>query len=327
MNKPSLRKPNIRRPFRKSANKPVLTAEDRAIRKILSFIILATIILLAASGYYWYKNIFSDPQRVMSDMLDKSMQTSSIYRGINQNSASSTVNQTVFVGFSPQFVSDQKTFLEENSSVGRTRVSTESIGTPTKDFIQYTNIDVRGSNAASAQSSFADVINKWGKRESNPESGEQAAFLNDALFVVVPFGSLNADQRRQVRTEIAATKLYNVTKSSRATESGRPVMNMTVEVNPQSLVKVLAKYVEVTGVGKEAQLDPSQYEGVPAIQMNMQIDMLSRHLRSLTYSDSQRQETYFGYNAARIISEPNDTISIDELQTRLQKVEQALQAQ
>lgn len=281
--------------------------------------------LFGASGWYWYQNVLTDQDRILSGMLDKSLQTSSVYRSVNQQSEQNKVEQSVFVGFSPETLSQTLTNLQEASASGASSVKTETIGTKNADFVSYSSIDVSGPGGKAQN--FDGVLNKWGKRESTPESRQPVSFLNDALFVVVPFGNLNTDQRKQLKDEIKKVNLYETTKTETRFVNGRPVITYLIDVSPGSLVQVLAKYVELTGTGSSDQLNPALYEGAAKIPIELHVDLLSRHIRQIGFTGSGRTETYGAYNTTHKVTLPTETIAIDELQKRLSAIEGRQQPQ
>lgn len=281
-------------------------------------LIIGGLILFAASGYYWYKSVLTNPNRIISGMLDKSLQSSSVQRHVSQKSGNSSVDQSLYLSFTPKIISQSVTELKESNGAANTKVTTETIGTPNSDFVRYKSIDISGGK----NNNVDKILNVWGKRESSSKDGASNAFLNDALLVAVPFGNLNKNERAEVKAEINKVNLYEFSKTETAFKNGRPVITYTIDLSPKSLVQVLSKYVEVTNVGTSADLDPANYEGAQKIQLQMQVDVLSRHLMSTEFVGSGRLETYEGYNLARKVDIPDKTIDINQLQKRLQVLEQ-----
>jgi hypothetical protein len=285
--------------------------------KTLIPLLIFSIILLAGSAFYWYKYVLTDPQRILNGMVDKSLQTTSVNRTVTQAQARNSVVQSVHLGFSPSLLAQSITNLEESNQSGKTKVTTETIGTKDADFVRYTAIDITGKNSIDTK----NVLNVWGSRKSEG-SGEPASFLNDALFVAVPFGNLNPSQRKQVKDEIDKTKLYNIQEAKVQFVNGRPVADYTLNLEPKALVQVLAKYVELTGVGSDTELNPDAYEGAGKVPVKLQVDVLSRHLVSSEFGGSGRSEKYTSYNASRDVKVPTESIDIKELQKRLTVIEQ-----
>lgn len=321
----------MKHPFTKFGNRKKQSNTPAAVKtgKGLSFgqsiflLVVAGLALLAVSGRYWYQNVFTDPDRVMSDVLDKSLQTTSVYRTVEQKGTQNQVGQSLYLAFSPDVAARSVTRLQESGANGNSSVVTETIGTKNTDYVRYDSIDISSRNTP--KQSFDNIVNVWGKRQQSPDSQQPVSFLNDALFVAVPFGNLDKDQRRVIKDEISKVNLYKTSKTETQYINSRPTMTYTVDISPKALVQVLAKYVLVTGVGNAGELDPEQYEGAPATQITIQVDLLSRHVNKIEFGESGRTETYGGYNIEQFVKLPAETIEIDELQNRLSEIEKKMQ--
>lgn len=286
-------------------------------KQSISLLVVATLFLFGASGYYWYQNVFTNPDRVLSDMLDKSLQTTGIQHKTGQIAEQGGAEQKIFVSFSPQVVSQTITNIEETGQNGRTRVSYEKLGTQNADYARYTRLDIAEQNAGQKQK-MKESLGVWGKQESSPQTGQSAGFLGEALQSVVLFGNLNAEQRREIKKEIRKENLYKYVSYERKSQNGRPVIAYKIELDQSSLVQVLKKYGEVTGLGNTAGLNPAQFENEPNLPINLEIDMLSRHLKSSEIIGAASPQTYISYNLSRHIELPKNTVTLQELQGRLQ---------
>lgn len=280
--------------------------------------LFASIGLFGASGWYWYQNVLTNPERILSGMLDKSLQTTSVSRNVTQVGEGNNVNQSVYLSFTPDIKAQTITKLSEKTATATTTVTTETIGTPDADYVRYSAVDISGGDA---KQNFDSVLNTWGANKATA-TGQAPAFLNDALFVIVPFGNLNSSQRVALKNEIRDVNLYKFQDSKIDFNNGRPYIDYNIGLTPKALVQVLAKYVEMTGVGNADELVPERYEGAPEIQVQLRVDLLSRHVRTIQFEGTGRLETYTGYNTKREVTLPTETITIDELQSRLTKIEQ-----
>ena len=316
MKKLSIRKPRV---SRKSISKESIKKATLGFKQTVGLLVVGSLLLFGASGYYWYQNIFTDPDRILSDMLDKSLQTSSLYRSVSQKSGQGSVDQELFTSFSPEVIAHSITRLQEINDLGRTTVVTETIGTQDTDIVRYTDINIEGQS--NVKRNFDNVLNAWGKRVADPQNGQTVSFLNDALFVVVPFGNMNSSQRSEMKDEIQKVNLYDYTSAKKSNENGRPMMTYAIDLDPKALVGVLAKYVKISGIGDDTSLNPAAYEGATRIQIELKVDMLSRHVKSIDFVNSGRNEEYKGYNLRREVEFPSETIDINELQMRLQEIE------
>jgi hypothetical protein len=316
MKRLQIRKP---RPSKVKNNQTPKT-KKRAFALSMSLLVILGLGLFGGSGYYWYKNSFTDPDRLLSEMLDKSMQTRSVYRTLLSSNGINKSEEKVFIAFSPNIGVQSITTLEEFSQTGKTTAKIEKIGDKNNDYVRYNKIDITASNGP--QPDFKQVLGVWGKRAGDPQTGQSAAFLNDAVFTAVPFGNLTPSQRREMQQEIKRVDLYKYTEAKQQTINGRPIMTYSIDINPKALVQVLAKYVEVTNLGSGAPLDPSSYEDAQDVGIRINVDMISRHLESIEFLNTDRTEKYSGYNAFHEINTPTQTISVNELQERLNATQQ-----
>lgn len=289
-------------------------------KQLVWSILAATLLLFGASGYVWYKNIFTDPDRLLGDMLNKTLQVDSLQRKTIQSGSQSATNQIYYNVFSPVVAVESRVDLREGdlSSDRVTKVTNETIATPSKDFVRYTSISLPDG---SAQKDFGNIINHWAKRENNKDTGESVSFFNQSLFAIVPFGNLNSQQRKELISEIDKQKLYQYKSNKIHFENGRPVMVYEIDLKPEALLRVLSLYSKLTGYGEEGQFDAEQYKDAPAVPVKLSLDVWSRHLRQVEYVGAQQVDRYGAYGLRRNIELPGTTISVDELQNRLQKIQ------
>lgn len=301
--RPSLKKVNLRKP---SFKKPKL-----GFRHLVTLLVLASLVLFGVSSWF----ALTDPEEILDDMLAKSLSTQSITRTVSQKSGQNSAEQTLYVSFSPDTFVHSATKLEEASGRGKTtKVTTETLGTKDADHVRYVSIDVP---EGSARTNFDNVLNVWGKREKDEKSGRGVSFLNEGIFMIVPFGNLSVEQRKQLVSDINKAELYKYKEARKEFINGRPVMVYKMSVSPEKLVQIIANYVKLTGVGDDSELDPSQYEGSPPVNIEMTVDIMSRHLSNINFSDSKRSESYGPYGLSRPLTLPKDSIDINELQDRL----------
>jgi hypothetical protein len=302
--------PKLRRP-----TKSQLTS----FRAVISYILVLSIVMLGVSGYYWYKNIFTDPDRVFYGMIEKNLSTPSISRTVNQQERLRSVEQTYRVFFQPVPYTESVTTIDQ---VGLDRqkstVVTKSIGTKDDDFVQYKSINVP---SLGNKEKLSDIEGKWAKRVTSKESGQQPQFLTEAMFMFIPFGSMSPQQRDDLVNLMKENETYTYSTGKLELEGIRPVMTYDVRVKPEALVEVLAEYAKQTGVGDLSQLNPEEYKNSGDVQMRVTVDVLSRHLKTIDFDDS-RKETYTGYGLREKLVLPENPIAIDELQNRLQALQQ-----
>ncbi len=312
-----MKKPSLSSPPAKSN----ITNKQLTFKQTVILALSMAVVLLSISGFYWYKYVLTDPDRILSGMLDKSLNSISIQRNLSQEEAGNTFNQTTYVAFSPEVKSKTVTEIREIDQAGDTTVTTEMQGVKDVDYVRYTDISVSGNQTNNQN--FSNVLNVWAKRGQDPAAGTSPTFLNEAIFLrsLVPFGNFTERQRDFVKSEINRSGLYQIEKTKQEFINGRPVMTYRMNIDQKSLIEMLAKYSQVSGIGTNLKLDPSQYEGSQKVPVVMQVDILSRHLKKIEFGGLNTSITYGAYNSRQQLNQPDKTISIEELEGRLRALE------
>lgn len=300
-------------------SKPKFLNNSGSVKKISKQTALLTaagvlaVVLFAVSGWLWWTRVFTDSDRIFNDMLANNLKSTSVTRKVTQKNQSSSVDQTVFVDFTGSEVTSQTVTILGEKGFDRqtTTVKTETIGTPSSDYVRY--VSAEGAENLSVGNRLDQFLGTWGKRDST--QGEPA-FLNEALFSLVPFGNLPADKRDELLGFIQDKKVYTYTTAKRSFEDGRYVYTYTVLINPMALVETLVKYSELAGTGQSSQLNPASYENAAPLGLKMVVDIPTRQLISLDYGTG-RVENIENINLNREIILPEQTIPFEELQKRL----------
>ena len=302
---------------RKFLNKRI-DVKLRSLKLWISVLLIAGLGVLGAGAYLWYNNIFTDEERIFYGMLEKSLETDSITRQITQNEQSRLENQNYFVTFTTNPLVQSKSTVEQiDQNRQKSTVSTETLGTKDADFVRYTNINIPAGSTD--KTDYSQVTNIWAKRQTDAESGQNPQFLNEAIFTFILFGNFNQQQKAELLKLIKDQDVYRFGNDGKVTyDNARPLYNVTVSIKPRGLVQVLKKYAEYTGIGDTSMLNPEQYDDKHSFGIQVQIDMLSRHLRQISYPGESRKEVYQAYGLNRNIELPRSAISIEELQSKIQ---------
>lgn len=288
----------------------------RSVKFLTLSMMVIALGLFGGMGYIWYTKIFTDGDRIFYDMVSSSMETDSVTRHISQNEASRSESQTYLMSFTPQTVIKSTSTVEQiGQDRAKSSVTTETIGLKDVDYVRYTDINIPASDD---KTDYSKVLNSWAKREANKESGQAAQFLNEAVFTFVPFGNFSTENRATLMDLMKQKKVYVLNNGKITYEDGRPIYTVDVSIKPQGLVEVLKKYADLTGLGNQEMLDPSQYDDSNSFVVKMKVDMLSRHLKQLDYPGETRSESYSGYGLNSVTALPTQTISVEELQSKLQ---------
>ncbi len=281
-------------------------------KRAVKTMVIVAVILLGFAGWGWWKFVFTNPDRLMSDMLDGSLQVSSVTKVVAQNTPQSSGLQAVRLGFAPGHYTHILTQIHQPTGT----VATETVGTKTTDFFRYKAI-----NTSDSITNLDEIINVWGEQKADKAKGVEATALNQAVLTIVPFGNLNHQDRAAITDKFKRKDVYHIDSSSLEWSGLRPRVVYDVSINPKDVIEVLREYATVTGVGDVSQLNPSDYENARKLVAQFTIDPWSRQLISINYGEAGRIETYTGYGVRDHISYrlPQPTVSMDKIQVRTQE--------
>jgi hypothetical protein len=296
---------------------PVLKFKKPSPQRLaIDLIVLACIVLLGVTSWLWWSKIVMNPSRALDDAIANSLHTRSVTRHVTQAGATGGVDQVSYLSFFPGSVGAQtQTVLTQGIGSNAASVNTETIGTPDKDFVRYT--DVQGADNLAGVQRLKTLLGVWAERDQDISKGQRTTFLNESMFGIVPFGYFNDTNKSALLDLIDQKGIYKYTSATRSMQNKRPVYVYTLALNPADLVDVMHEYVRLSGAGDPTQFDSSQYKGLGVLHIQLTVDILSRQIIGIQYPTG-RVEDYGGYNLYRQITPPTDTIPIEELQKRLQ---------
>lgn len=283
---------------------------------IKALIIIGALIFLASAGAWWFL-VRNTAQNSFDSMLNNNFRTASVTREVQQISGTQKLDQVIRIQNQSQHVASGLTTLTQNN--GATKVITESIGTPTADFVRYIEIKTDQKNQKGKQLEFGSVLNIWGKSESDP-GGQIGSLYGDVSLGLFPFADLSAEQRNQMMDIINTNKVYQTdfNTTQRIVKDGRPYFIYRVNVKPSAYVTMLKQYGEYVGIDQLKNLNPEDYKDTPDQVVDVAVDILSQRLAKVTTVKGNRQESYSGYGIIQKIELPNNAVPMQELQERLQ---------
>ena len=290
----------------------------RANRKTLIWTAILIIAILAALTV-WYKNIYSDPRRVFQAMLENSLRTTSVTKQVIQGDEVQSLDQVARLQNGEDHNVQSITTLSQSGSSSAT-VVTESIGTPTNDFVRYRSIDTDQRSTDGGDLDFSQVLGVWGNTAA---SGETTGELyNETVLGVIPIGNVPAEDREKLMEMISELDVYKVEYSNvkRGTVNGRASYEYTVKVLPEAYVTLLKAYASAVGLTHLQNINPASYENSDPIEFKVVVDIMSHRLAKITYGTG-RVENYFAYGNTVPLSLPEETITVEELQQRVQSVQ------
>lgn len=288
--------------------------------KLAFMLIIAGVILLLFVAWAWWHFVRSDAERTFYGALENSLKTKNVTRQIKQADPGQTLEQTVSLSLAPDHLVQGQTTISGEEP--RTIVQTETIGTPRADYVRYTEIDTDQTNDSGEAMDFGEVLNIWSKTDAPDSSQTTGELYGESVLGLVPVGNLPAAQRKVLMDYIKDNRVYQFDKSSvkKETKNGRPVYAYTLTVPAEGWVGMLKIFAAAIGLTQLDAVEPSAYKDAQPIELEMTIDVWSRLISGISYGQ-ERREQFSSYGVLREITLPDDSISVDELQKRLQNLE------
>ena len=276
------------------------------------------IIILLLSFFSWWLFVRNTAQNTFESMLSNGFRTSSVTRQVLQDSGSQKLDQIIRLQTQTKHTAHGKTLLTQKVGEEATIIETESIGTPTSDFVRYTKITTDQKNPRGEKIEFDKVLGVWGKSDVTSEDSIGDLYSDTALGLFL-FGDFSSSQRESLLGNIKENNVYetNYGSAKKITKDGRNYYAYNVSIKPSAYVKLLKEYGQYVGIAQLENLNPENYENADPLTFNVTVDILSQRLSSISSIGGERTESFSGYGIIDPIEIPTDTISLPDLQRRL----------
>lgn len=269
----------------------------------------------------WRHFIFGNPEQTFWGMVDAGLQTEGVTKYVRQEGESGYGEQYLQLQLGETNAARSITTIAETGATGQTStVVTETIGTPDANYVQYRQIESTETLPDGSMADFSSVLGKWGKEEV--ASGLNQSVFNEALFGVVPFGRLNPKQRQELIKSMQENQVYTVDykNATRIDYGGKGAYEYQVEIKPDAYISMLKQFDSMMGLGRLTGLDESEYRLSAPIELQMVVGIDARQLLDVTYVQAERNESYGAYGANANIQIPEQYVSRQELEQKLNNV-------
>lgn len=296
---------------------------SRVLSKIftpVTLVLYLTAIVFIASGWLWWNKVYNNEDRVFWDMISNNLKTSSFTQVSITNDGYQRVEQKTQVQTVPKRIANSATKISQTGA----DVSTESIGTPTTDYVQYTSVVTSQTASNGSPLDFSGIQNIWGKTEIEYPNMTNGQLYTQSVMSVVPFGKLSSVERSNLMNAMKTNQAYSPKLTEITREGIRPVYTFTVKIKASAYVLALQQFGKYFGLNQLDELDASQYESASDVEVTMKIDGWSHQLREISYGEGSRLEKFSAFGSTKQLPVPpadQDTISINELQYRLQSIQ------
>lgn len=290
--------------------------------KLTLLFVAAAIVIFAFSGWSWWHNVRSNPERTLYAAIDNSFRTRSMTRRVTQDGGPQKLEQSVELGLSPQPVAHGFTTISQSNGV-EAEVKTEVISTQKEEYVRYTQIQTNQKNEEGQVLNFSELLNIWGKAESK-QTGQPGELYGESILGIVPTANLNAHNREKLMKLVRDNNVYQYDAENleRKIENGRPTYVYDVSVAPSAYIKLLKEFGGMTGFAQLADLDPERYKDAQPLEFKLTVDVWSQRLTTIEFSGGERTEKMSGFGVNHDVKLPKESIPVEELQSKLQQVQQ-----
>lgn len=307
----------IKKP-RSTAAKPLFSSAALKAAAISGVVILGVGVVL------WWQFVYTDEQLVFEGMLEETLNTRSVTKTVSQETGNQSLQQTNRLQFGANTAVVGRTRIEQTGEAAA-KVVTEEVGTPDRDYVRYTTIETTERDNENQELDFQDVLGVWGVSEAMPGQPSQGESFGEAMLGVIPFANVPASERQEILALALEGGAYKVDYlgMTSETENGRPVYTYPVLLQPEPYIDYLKAVASASGIDHLDQLNSADFRGVPEIRFTVRVDVISRQPIEFRFAgDTDREEAIENFGIIRPIDIPTAAIPAQELQQRIQSIQQ-----
>lgn len=290
----------------------------------VKFIVTVAIVVLIAACVAWQYHNMNNVDRIFWGAVNNNLQTTAYTRHSTMREGGQSVDQTIQATTEPKArVFGETVFIQ--TGVDSTRAVTENIGTPVYDYVRYTDIVTSAKGQRDGKLlDFSGLLHIWGVTEPEDPNETRGQLYNQATLGVIPTGNLTAAERRSIVKIMKDKKAYSykLIETNRSGLLRRPTHQFQVTISPVGYITALKEFSAVVGLNHLKDINPDDYASADSLVFTVLVDGWTHQMTQIDQSAGSRSEDISGRNLRKVLPEsPKNTISVDELQTRLQAVE------
>ena len=293
------------------------------LKKLAVALVALGLVSSIVGGVLAYNRLYMTNERRFWLAIENSMSTTSVLREVQQGgTGNKQIDRTRFT-FGQQAVANKISSVSEKSATTESNVTTETLQTPTSQYIRYLNIYTNEKKQDGSSYDFSSVRGVWAKEsEATTVDAKAEAKLVFAQphITLAMFGSLAPADRRATVKELQDSGAYDIDYKSVTNEEidGETYIVYSVRVMTKKYVGVLQKHLVRMGYGEFPPLDPANYPENARVNAQFLVNKKSGVLSGLMFNGVT--EKYTNYGLTQQIALPVNTVSIDELQSQLQSL-------
>jgi hypothetical protein len=271
------------------------------------------IALLGWLFFSWRQS--ATPQAILWTMLDNNLATSSVTCQITDTSNGADRHEYVRLRFGAQNSAQSFATLTDKN----TTVTTESITTPTDNYVRYTAVKTNTKNTNGQSLNFKPLLNVWGHQK--PAQNMAAFGQASRQACGLPFASLSHEQRGQIIAAAKQSKAFSFDSAKHVTVHGRQAYQYELNIAPVPYVTYLKSVARALGTNDLQEVVPTSYAGLATSHLTVTVDIARKQLVSVGFPGTKHSASVTDYGLNAPLALPQETIPLTSLQSRLGKVQ------
>jgi hypothetical protein len=250
-------------------------------------------------------------------MLTNNLTARTVTKNQVVSSSGQTDVQRATLIFGPSYVARALVTIQNSSG----EVTTETVATPTAAYLRYAAI-----TDAAKKHDYSKLVNTWAKAGDDDTGTKMRQIFNNSLLdlslaPIPPVGYVDNDIRSQLLDYITDQSVfapdYENVKSQ--VVNGRQVYTYTVTVKLAPYLRMMQEFARVYGLKDLDNISPNEYQAA-SLKLDISVDKLSHQMARVSSTALGLNETFTDYGLKQTIELPSKTVSVSELQSRLQAV-------
>ena len=287
------------------------------LAKLTKYFLIFAVVILLATFWVWYTRLYLTNERRFWNAIETSMSVPSVVRTLEQGGSGNQVIQQYRFHYAPQQVIENKVQFTQKSATVDTSVVTEGIIFPDDQYLRYVSFE-NNSPSGESVSDIDELLGQWARQEAPDPEEARLNYLSEYVTLVV-FGNFPANIRNEIMQELQEGNVYSVDYENAIedTVNGNEVLRYATVVNLRAFAETLNGAFIKAGYGEFPPLNPENYR--EGSTLNSSIVVKKRDNTIVGVNFGNRQETYSNYGVIKNIEEPDASLTIEELQSRVQQ--------
>ncbi len=287
--------------------------------KLIKRVAAVGLVLLIINGYLAYTRVYLSPERRFWMAIENNLTTSSVVRETQTGGTGNLNSEKTRFTFGAQAAQNKISSASLKSATSESNVTTQTVTTVKDQYIRYLNIFSSEKKESGDKYDFSKLENVWAmqpRTTGKAAADSQRTAYIQPLVTLVPFGNLTASSRDKIMDSLKKVYVTDFKHVTYQDINDEKFIVYSVQVQTKKYVMALKQHFIASGLGEFAPLDPSAYPENAHVNAQFIINKKNNNLTAISFNN--QSEHYTDYGITNQITIPTNTITLDELQQRLQ---------